>query len=56
MEHGKRFQTKHLNEHLHQAQEREDEEAIVKISAIIQQEKTTFILAMVEFCYGKDTH
>jgi hypothetical protein len=38
-EHGKRFLTKHLNECLRQALEREDEEAIEKISAIIQQEK-----------------
>jgi hypothetical protein len=35
-EHGKRFQTKHLNERLRLAQEREDEEAIEKITAIIQ--------------------
>jgi hypothetical protein len=38
-EHGKQFQTKHLNERLHLAQQREDEEAMEKIAAIIQQEK-----------------
>jgi hypothetical protein len=37
-EHGKRFRTKHLNKRLHLAQERENEEAIEKIAAIIQQE------------------
>jgi hypothetical protein len=37
-EHGKRFQTKHLHERLRLAQEREDEETIEKIAAIIQQE------------------
>ena len=34
-EHGKRFRRKHLNARLRLAQEKEDEEAINKISAII---------------------
>jgi len=38
-EHGKRFRRKHLNARLCLAQEKEDEEAIAKISAIIQREQ-----------------
>ncbi len=38
-EHGKRFCQKHLNNHLRMAHEEEDEEAITKISAIIQREQ-----------------
>jgi hypothetical protein len=52
-EHGKRFQTKHLNECLRLAQEREDEEAIEKISAIIQQEKQCSFWQRLNFVMGK---
>jgi hypothetical protein len=38
-ENGKRFQTKHLNERIRLAQERNNEEAFQKIGAIIQKEK-----------------
>ncbi len=35
-ENGKRFRAKHLNERMHLAQERNNEEAFKKIGAIIQ--------------------
>ncbi len=38
-ENGKRFRAKHLNEQMHLAQERNDEEACKKIGAIIQKER-----------------
>jgi hypothetical protein len=38
-EHGKRFHQKHLNKRIRIAHEKEDEEAITKISAIIQREQ-----------------
>jgi hypothetical protein len=52
-EHGKRFQTKHLNEQLRLAQERKDEEAIEKISAIIQQEKQRSFWQWPNFVMGE---
>jgi hypothetical protein len=53
MEHGKRFQTKHLNERLCLAQEREDEEAMEKIAAIIQQEKQHSFWRWLNYVTGK---
>jgi hypothetical protein len=52
-EHGNRFQTKHLNECLHLAQERLDEEAIEKFLAIIQQEKHCSFWRWLNFVMGK---
>ncbi len=53
IEHGKRFQTKHLNECLRLAQEREDKEAIEKISAIIQRENQHSFRQRLNFVTGK---
>jgi len=52
-EHGRRFRQKHLNERLRLAQEKEDEEAINKISAIIQREKQRNFWRRLNYCTGK---
>ena len=52
-EHGKRFRQKHLNARLLLAQEKEDEEAINKISAIIQREKQRNFWRRLNYCTGK---
>ena len=52
-EHGKRFRRKHLNTRLRLAQEKEDEEAILKISAIIQREQQRSFWRRLNYCTGK---
>jgi hypothetical protein len=52
-EHGKRFRQKHLNARLRLAQEKEDEEAIAKISAIIQREQQRNFWRRLNYCTGK---
>ena len=52
-EHGKRFRRKHLNARLRLAQEKEDEEAINKISAIIQREQQRNFWHRLNYCTGK---
>jgi hypothetical protein len=52
-EHGKRFRRKHLNARLRLAQEKEDEEAIAKISAIIQREQQRNFWRRLNYCTGK---
>ena len=53
-EHRKRYHRKHLNNRLRAAQEKEDEEAIQKISAIIQREqKRSFWRRLLNYCTGK---
>jgi hypothetical protein len=52
-EHGKRFRAKHINERLRLAQEREDEEATEKISAIIQQGKQRSFWRQLNFVIWK---
>ena len=52
-EHGKRFRRKHLNARLRLAQEKEDEEAINKISAIIQREQQRNFWRCLNYCTGK---
>ena len=53
-EHGKRFRRKHLNARLRLAQEKEDEEAINKISAIIQREQQQNFWRRLNYCTGKN--
>jgi hypothetical protein len=52
-EHGKRFCRKHLNAQLRFAQEKEDKEAISKISAIIQREQQRNFWRHLNYCAGK---
>ncbi len=52
-EHGKRFRRKHLNDHLRIAQEEEDKEAIIKISAIIQREQQRSFWQKLNYFTGK---
>jgi hypothetical protein len=52
-EHGKRFRRKHLNARLRLAQEKEDKEAINKISAIIQREQQRNFWRCLNYCTGK---
>ena len=52
-EHGKRFCRKHLNARLCLAQEKEDKEAINKISAIIQREQQQNFWRRLNYCTGK---
>ncbi len=55
-EHGKQFRTKHLNEHLHLAEEIGVKVAMEKFATIIQQEKATFILALANLLCGEEMH
>jgi hypothetical protein len=52
-EHGKRFHWKHLNNRLRIAHEEEDEEAITKISTIIQREQQHSFWRKLNYVTGK---
>jgi hypothetical protein len=52
-EHGKQYRWKHLNNQLQVAQDSEDEEAIQKISAIIQREQQQNFWRQLNYCTGK---
>jgi hypothetical protein len=52
-EHGKRFQRKHLETRKRVAQEEEDEEALNKICAIIQQEQQRDFWRKLNYVTGK---
>ena len=54
-EHGKCFRRKHLNAWLRLAQEKEDKEAINKISAIIQWGQQQTFWRCLNYCTGKKT-
>ncbi len=52
-EHGQRFRRKHLNNQLKIAQEKEDEEAITKIGAVIQREQQRSFWRKLKYVTGK---
>jgi hypothetical protein len=52
-EHGQRFHRKHLNNRLKIAQEREDEEAITKIGAILQCKQQRRFWQKLNYVRGK---
>jgi hypothetical protein len=52
-EHEKQFHQKHLNDRLRIAQEEEDKEAIIKISAIIQREQQRSFWQKLNYFTGK---
>jgi hypothetical protein len=52
-EHGQCFYRKHLNNRLRIAQEQEDEEAFIRISAIIQREQQHTFWRKLNYVTGK---